>query len=486
MFPGLFSSPAAQATPTPEADDDSEIDALDHVARLMDDFLWGYLEPINPGLVRIDFWRCIRTYEIGRDVQANRIVLPGMNISNEHAVISWNGHIDENDSSVVIKDLSRNGTFVNDTLVDRQTGWRLKEGDKIYFGAPEPVLYEGGRFDYRYIYHDITYPVPSALHTYYALSNQSLGAGTFGTVQKGVEKATGRVVAIKGIVYEPVPGECRTKDNDVCEFSPEKSQRYLNHLESISREIVSMKTIKHPHVMELYRAYADHMNLTIYLIMEYMPNGDLNSYNHRHGPLPEDSVRDIMYQICQAMSYMHDKGLVHRDLKPENILLAGTHPPFIKIADFGAARRESAGKPMRTRCGTPLYMAPEITCPGPDGHDSRVDCWSVGMIMFYLLINESPYDTGLPFRQHGLARLCWEKLTVDNPIKGTKKASFTAQHFCKSLLEFEPSDRYSLAAALDDPWLNFHVPLIQGIVYPSATEEAMLERMRLAEEASTV
>lgn len=167
-------------------------------------------------------------------------------------------------------------------------------------------------------------------------------------------------------------------------------------------------------------------------------------------------------------------------------------------------------------------MAPEITCPGPNGHDSRVDCWSVGMIMFYLyvvpfllsllllltrawrrLINESPYDTGLPFRQHGLARLCWEKLTVDNPIKGTKKASFTgksafcaiparvlimcpAQHFCKSLLEFEPSDRYSLAAALDDPWLNFHVPLIQGIVYPSATEEAMLERMRLAEEASTV
>jgi hypothetical protein len=86
MFPGLFSSPAAQPTPTPEADDDSEIDALDHVARLMDDFLWGYLEPINPGLVRIDFWRCIRTYEIGRDVQANRIVLPGMNISGWHAM----------------------------------------------------------------------------------------------------------------------------------------------------------------------------------------------------------------------------------------------------------------------------------------------------------------------------------------------------------------------------------------------------------------
>jgi serine/threonine/tyrosine protein kinase RAD53 len=82
------------------------------------------------------------------------------------------------------------------------------------------------------------------------------------------------------------------------------------------------------------------------------------------------------------LSYIHSKGITHRDLKPENVLLTRDNPPLIKVADFGLAKVVDSLTMLRTMCGTPSYLAPEVVTDAPDGYDNLVDSWSVGVIVF--------------------------------------------------------------------------------------------------------
>ena len=97
------------------------------------------------------------------------------------------------------------------------------------------------------------------------------------------------------------------------------------------------------------------------------------------------------------LSYLHDKNIVHRDLKPENILYLSPDPDApIKVADFGLARLVSGTDLMKTACGTPGYVAPEVL--KNQGYDSgAVDMWSAGVILYILLCGFPPfYEEELP------------------------------------------------------------------------------------------
>ena len=122
--------------------------------------------------------------------------------------------------------------------------------------------------------------------------------------------------------------------------------------------------------------------------------------------------------------YLHEKKIVHRDLKPENILLLekpdpkSTVDPVIKVADFGLARLVSDKDMMKTACGTPGYVAPEVL--KNKGYDSgAVDLWSAGVILYILLCGFPPfYEEELPalFDQILKARYdfpspWWDKIT---------------------------------------------------------------------------
>ena len=88
--------------------------------------------------------------------------------------------------------------------------------------------------------------------------------------------------------------------------------------------------------------------------------------------------------MCDALSYVHSMGICHRDLKPENVLLTADEPPMVKVADFGLAKVIDSMTMLRTMCGTPVYLAPEVVNQTPDneGYDQVVDSWSVGVIVF--------------------------------------------------------------------------------------------------------
>lgn len=112
----------------------------------------------------------------------------------------------------------------------------------------------------------------------------------------------------------------------------------------------------HPHVTQLYEIIATESS--IWLVTELCSGGELFDYLAEKGRLTEDEARIIFGQLCLAVNYIHDKGIVHRDLKLENVLL--DERCRVKLGDFGFTREFDKGAYMETFCGTTGYASPEM------------------------------------------------------------------------------------------------------------------------------
>lgn len=94
--------------------------------------------------------------------------------------------------------------------------------------------------------------------------------------------------------------------------------------------------------------------------MEYVPHGELSTYLHSHGKIPEDMVRTVARQVLRALHYLHQHRITHRDIKPDNILIASLDPLKVKLSDFGLSKVVQEESFLQTFCGTLLYCAPEV------------------------------------------------------------------------------------------------------------------------------
>ncbi|KOB78749.1 Cell cycle checkpoint kinase 2 [Operophtera brumata] len=127
----------------------------------------------------------------------------------------------------------------------------------------------------------------------------------------------------------------------------------------------------------------------VYIILELMQGGELFDRITKNGHLSEPLTRFIFRQMVLAVKYLHSQGITHRDLKPENVLLESMEEEtLVKLTDFGLSKFVGEDSFMKTICGTPLYLAPEVLrsngvqCYGPE-----VDVWSLGVIFFVLRSN---------------------------------------------------------------------------------------------------
>jgi len=161
--------------------------------------------------------------------------------------------------------------------------------------------------------------------------------------------------------------------------------------ESLKEEIQSLKRLRDgAYVVRLHDVFSEPEKT--YMVMEEMKGGDLLNRLCEKEFYEEKEARKVCRTILEAIYFCHKKHVVHRDIKPENILLATvTSDTNIKLADFGCARRITGPKCLRTLCGSPQYVAPEIY-QHENGYDERCDLWSAAVVFFVLLGGYAPFE----------------------------------------------------------------------------------------------
>lgn len=239
------------------------------------------------------------------------------------------------------------------------TGGELSDDDMEYINSEEPLFLSQGE----------DFSKSSNLALYEEI--RKLGQGGFGSVYLCKNVISKANVAIKFI-----------------EFNSLMSTEDVNRVYS---EIGVLRGLRHPNIVYLMDAFATTDKMCF--VMEYCGGGELTHYLAEKGPLAESEVYHIACQIVEAIRYCHNSKLVHRDLKLENILFASESKTQIKIVDFGIAGMfgpNNNGE--RSDAGSLLYLAPEILSGENNRANPALDIWSIGCILYYLLVGKHPFD----------------------------------------------------------------------------------------------
>lgn len=318
------------------------------------------------------------------------------------------------------------------------------------------------------------------LQRYYDVG-EHLGQGAFATVAKGLCKRTGDAVAIKII------------DKTACS---DEDFKYLQ------REIDITQRLHHPNVVRTVDLFES--RATVFIVLEYVGGGTLQSFRESHRSLGEHHARSLMRDIFNGLEYVHSKKVAHRDIKvsvppwttyrrrnkahfnfsypnllifhvsvlhlttkkPENILCtAKGFPTTAKLMDFGLARNLNPYAPksedrydyndnigpdelMSTPVGTPKFVAPEVLMCNPYGKE--IDLFACGGVMYWLLCGYSPFD-------HPDIDTLIEKIKrteFEFPDADWASVSEEAKDLISKLLSHHPHDRPTATEALQFAWFD--------------------------------
>ena len=200
---------------------------------------------------------------------------------------------------------------------------------------------------------------------------RELGPGGMSRVFLGRDEVLGRPVAVK--IVEPDPED------------PEVGLRF-------QREGRSAARLSHPNIVRVYDAGEDELDSkrVSYIVMEYVPCGDLKEMMDRNGPLPETMLLRVGADVAAGLAHAHERGIVHRDVKPRNVLIDDRGSP--KLADFGIARALD-GTTSHNRAdsylGTAAYSSPEQL--RGERVTAKSDVYSLGATLYHAAVGRQPF-----------------------------------------------------------------------------------------------
>jgi predicted Ser/Thr protein kinase len=199
-----------------------------------------------------------------------------------------------------------------------------------------------------------------------------LGRGGMGAVYQGRQVALDRTVAIKIL------------SDDLGTTDPSFVERFKNEARAMAR-------LSHPGIVTIYD-FGETPQGLLFIVMEFVAGTDVQKMISASKRLPPDRAMNITAQVCDALHYAHERGIIHRDIKPGNIMVG--HDGFVKVTDFGLAKISCSGETMglthsRLAMGTMHYMAPETLVLGTQ-LDQRADIYALGVMLYHMLTGKLP------------------------------------------------------------------------------------------------
>ena len=237
-------------------------------------------------------------------------------------------------------------------------------------------------------------------------------------------------------------------------------------------EVKIMKGLRHPNIVQ-YIDFYDYEQW-VYIIMEYVPHGELSRYVQDKGPISEEQARIITRQILHALDYLHRRNITHRDIKPDNILIASWEPLIVKLSDFGLSKCVNDEETfLKTFCGTLLYCAPEVypeyasyqlgenrkrrregqPIQRASPYDQSVDMWSYGAVLFHIMCGKAPV---LGRGDNKGAQMLNNIMTKDVNFDPLRNAGISEEaiDFIGQLLNRNPLLRPNERGCLQHPWIR--------------------------------
>ncbi|KAM6114182.1 serine/threonine-protein kinase PLK1 [Pterocles gutturalis] len=211
--------------------------------------------------------------------------------------------------------------------------------------------------------------------------------------------------------------------------------------EKMSMEIAIHRSLAHRHIVGFHGFFED--SDFVYVVLELCRRRSLLELHKRRKALSEPEVRYYLRQTILGCQYLHSHRVIHRDLKLGNLFLSDDME--VKIGDFGLATKvEYDGERKKTLCGTPNYIAPEVL--GKKGHSFEVDVWSIGCIMYTLLVGKPPFETSC--LKETYIRIKKNEYTIPKHINPV------AANLIQKMLRSDPATRPTIDELLNDEFFT--------------------------------
>uniref|UniRef100_A0A183BVA2 cGMP-dependent protein kinase n=1 Tax=Globodera pallida TaxID=36090 RepID=A0A183BVA2_GLOPA len=183
-------------------------------------------------------------------------------------------------------------------------------------------------------------------------------------------------------------------------------------------------------IVRLYKTFRD--SKYVYMLLEACLGGELWTTLRDRGHFDDYTARFYVACVLEGLEHLHRRNIVYRDLKPENCLL--TTSGYLKLVDFGFAKKLASGRKTWTFCGTPEYVSPEIILN--KGHDQAADYWALGIYICELMLGRPPFQASDPMKTYTLILKGIDVLEIPN-----RRIGKTATALVKKLCRDNPGER---------------------------------------------